>query len=377
MRTWLAQVSQLKLAARARPRKVASCATSGSSSRGHGRLKAIHVAWRNRRGGVARDFRQRSTGRHHYRHTARHGFEHGQAKAFVERRQHEQVRPRKQIHPARLRYVTGQLDMAGEIRCSGVGLQGRGARRHATRQHQTRSPGYARSKLTVGRQQHADVLAWIERTQEQDVLARLAASSLAHGVRPRRSPGRAQVDALGRDAQRPVDVRGCVGGRHDNGRCALRVCTDQVRKVAAHFGRHAFRVSEEVEIVNGEHHRRRPAGDGHGSCCVHHVESSGQPLDRRPGHAIPRHCEQAARHLAIDHPGAWQFPGGVRRRTVLPRGGEERQLVRTSGSQQRLHQFVDILAHTGSLLERWAVVDENAHGWERSTKTASPCGSVC
>ena len=178
-------------------------ATSGSSSAAMALSKPIHIAWRDRRGGVARDFRQRSAGRDHHRHAARHGFEHGQAKSFVERRQHEQVRPRKQIHAARAcDHVTGQLrhgrrDPVPRRRTATDARWPARPRPAPAAAH----PGTPRSKLTIGRQQHADVLARIERPQEQDVLARLAASSLAHGVRPRRRAGRAEVDALGRDAR--------------------------------------------------------------------------------------------------------------------------------------------------------------------------------
>ena len=109
-----------------------------------------------------------------------------------------------------------------------------------------------------------------------------------------------------------------------------------------------------------------------------HVDPTGQHLDWRPSQAVPEPREDRDRHPPIDDARAAKLHSETRVGPILPRAREEHQPARhVRGLQERPCQLVDILANAGPRAKGGTVIDENPHGVERTTETASPCGTVC
>ena len=131
--------------------------------------------------------------------------------------------------------------------------------------------------------------------------------ALAHLAGPGRRPGRADVDALGREPELPHDLAGGVLRRDDDGIGARRVRSRQSRIVAPNFRRHLFGMLQKVQVVNGDDLGRASSGDQHRALAVHDITIAGERLDRRPFQPVPQPQQQANWNVAIDDVGRLAF----------------------------------------------------------------------
>ncbi len=280
-----------------------------------------------------------------------------------------------QVPPLRVADVAGQAHVARQGWLRRARLPAGGGRRQASGQDQRRCSWRALAQPFVGVEQHADVLARVERPDEQDVCRRLRGPGLPDRLGPGGRAWLAQVYARRRYPERMFDVGRGVGRGHDDGRRRRGMAADEARKVAPHLGRHSLRVPQEVQVVDRQD-RGGPTGrDGHGCGRVDHVGGSGQPFDRWPAQAIPAPGERPCGDPAIDNAHAGQLIDHGRRGPVLPRRREERHLVRRGGAarpRQCADELVHVLPDTGPLPEGRSVIHEDPHaegGYHRSDKS--------
>ena len=118
-RTSRAVWAQLNCRARSRPR-VRTLARNAESPTNacHRVSQTLGIVRVDQEAGVADHFGQRAAVRSDDRHARRHRFESGQAEAFLERRQHEQLRSLEEAFTPIGGHITEILDVAGKWRLS-------------------------------------------------------------------------------------------------------------------------------------------------------------------------------------------------------------------------------------------------------------------
>ena len=120
---------------------------------------------------VANHLGQRSTIGGNQRNSCRHRLEGGQSEALVERRKDQGSRPCEQIFPPFVRDIANVLDVARERRLRRARQPFAGVSGRTSSQYELRR----RSRLRKSRQRiedHADILARFERTEQQDISVR-------------------------------------------------------------------------------------------------------------------------------------------------------------------------------------------------------------
>ena len=130
---------------------------------------------------------------------------------------------------------------------------------------------------------------------------------------------------------------------------------------------------DEARGTAGRHGQRmRRVGD---------VDGSGEPLDRRPGQAVPEPVEGANRNVAVDHA---RTRNAVGREAMSPGAGKQGDGVVAPTVQfggQRLRELVDVFADTGALVEGRAIIDQNSHGggarWAQIAASAWSAQGIC
>ena len=223
-----------------------------------------------------------------------------------------------------------------------------------------------REQPLVRVEQGADVLARLERAEEQHVA--VAGGGVAR--RPGGRAGRADGDAIGaarRAARSTSPAVNCDGTMIAIG--PVRVVARQRRVVAADFGARALGMRQEVQIVNRDDlgGRRATAAAADASECVTSNRAAGERFGRRPAEPMPREVQQP-RPARGDRRSRAPRSSACTAQPILPRAREERQRraarwprpadTRPSSARDEL---VRVLADAAALAQRRPIVDQDAH----------------
>src|SRR5688572_10556557 len=123
-----------------------------------------------------------------------------------------------------------------------------------------------------------------------------------------------------------------------------------------------FRVREEEEIVDRDDLGGGPARNQQWVSRMDDVGLRREALDWWPLAAMPQVIQDADGHSAVDDLRA-KFAGQVSARTILPRTGEDHDLV---GKSRRLtsecaNEVVHVLAYAGPLTKGGSIINEDVH----------------
>ena len=143
------------------------------------RRQALRVIGIDQQSRIADDFGQRPAVRHDDRHACRHRLERRYAESFIEGRQHERLRAFEQRFAIVGGNVAAVLDVAGERRLVHRASTRRRSAFRASGDHEARSVGAPREQPRVCVEQPADILARLDRADEEQVAARICARSAA------------------------------------------------------------------------------------------------------------------------------------------------------------------------------------------------------
>ena len=295
---------------------------------------------------------------------SRHRFEHRDAEAFLERRLHEADRA-FDTAPA------GSRDRRS--RCASRGRSSGGA---AIRSSQGRAASVAwpastssgtiapsRRQPLVRVEQAADVLARLERAEEQHVARR--GRPLAR--RPVRRAGRADRDPIGaarRSCRSTSPAVNCETTMIAIG--PVRVRARQRRVVAADLGAGALGMREEIQIVNRDDLRRVARRQQQRMQRVRDVERPPRErFGRRPVEAVPREIQERAPERADRRRAAPRSPSSDGQ-AILPRAREERQRRAAAAASRRgatsaRDELMRVFADAAAFAQRRTVVDQDAH----------------
>ncbi len=258
------------------------------------------------------------------RHAERHRFEHRQAEALLERRLHQQpgafVQARAAAAARRSR-CGARADRAAHAAMRSSHGPDCSVALPASTQRRNRD-GVRASSRFVRVEQRADVLARLERAEEQRRSRPGAASSAA--ARPG-APGEQTEIRCARHVEQPLDFAGGELRDDDHAVGPVGVAPGQRGVVPPDFGPRPLGMREEVEIVDGDDLGARRAGISSG--CSECVTSTGACVRASAG-GHPSRCQARLSRRT-----------GIRRSTaVAPRPDPGRPLSRSfRGAREDRH----------------------------------------